>query len=92
MNQIDILNQEYRLARADYLNYILTEADGISVEMYDRTRVLLHNRAFSLLCKLNVEWAKRYGRKLISKDELQKGEKQLVRSFTGAPRKKGGKK
>jgi len=89
MDQIEIIDQEYRYARADYLNYILTEADGISVEMYDRTRVLLHNRAFSLLCKLNVEWAKRYGRKLISKDELQREEKQLIRSFMGVPRKKG---
>lgn len=87
MDQIEIIDQEYRYARADYLNYISTEADGISVEMYDRTRVLLHNRAFGLLCKLNVEWAKRYGRKLISKDELQREEKQLILSFRGAPKR-----
>lgn len=88
MENIVIIDQEYRAARAEYLNHISKEVGSIPVEIYDKMRVLLHNKAFGLLRELNAAWANKYGKALISKDELQNQNKELVSSFKGAPRRK----
>lgn len=88
MKDIIILDQEYRSARAEYLNHISKEVGSIPVEIYDKMRVLLHNRAFGLLRELNAAWANKYGKALIPKDELQNQDRELVSSFRGAPRRK----
>lgn len=88
MKDIIILDQEYRSARAEYLNHISKEVGSIPVEIYDKMRVLLHNKAFGLLRELNAAWASKYGKALIPKDELQSQDRELVSSFKGAPRRK----
>ena len=88
MENIVIIDQEYRAARAEYLNHISKEVGSIPVEIYDKMRVLLHNKAFGLLRELNAAWANKYGKALIPKDELQSQDKELVSSFKGAPRRK----
>lgn len=88
MENIVIIDQEYRAARAEYLNHISAGVGSIPVEIYDKMRVLLHNKAFGLLRELNAAWANKYGKALISKDELQNQNKELVSSFKGAPRRK----
>ena len=49
MDNIVIIDQEYRAARAEYLNHISAGVGSIPVEIYDKTRVVLHNKAFNLL-------------------------------------------
>ena len=88
MKNIIIIDQEYRAARAEYLNYISAGVRPIPVERYDKTRVLLHNTTFNLLRELNTAYTIKYGKTLISKDELQKQNKELVLWFKGAPRRK----
>lgn len=88
MDNIVIIDQEYRAARAEYLNHISAGVGSIPVEMYDHRRVLLHNTAFNLLRELNAAYTIKYGKALISKDELQKQNKELVLWFKGAPRRK----
>lgn len=88
MENIVIIDQEYRAARAEYLNYISAGVGSIPVEIYDKTRVVLHNKAFNLLRELNTAYTIKYGKTLISKDELQKQNKELVLWFKGAPRRK----
>ena len=87
MRDVIIIDREYRSARAEYLNHISMGVGSIPVDIYDKTRVLLHNKAFGLLRELNTAWSSKYGRTLISKDELQSQDKELVLSFRGAPRR-----
>lgn len=88
MKNIIMIDQEYRAARAEYLNHISKEVGSIPVEICDKMRVLLHNKAFGLLRELNTAYAIKYGKALISKDELQNQNKELVLWFKGAPRRK----
>ena len=88
MENIVIIDQEYRAARAEYLNHISAGVGSIPVEIYDTTRVLLHNTAFNLLRELNTAYTIKYGKALISKDELQNQNRALVLWFKGAPRRK----
>lgn len=88
MENIIMIDREYRAARAEYLNYISAGVGSITVEIYDQTRVLLHNKAFTLLRELNTAWTIKYGKTLVSKDELQNKNRELVLWFKGAPRRK----
>ena len=88
MRNIVIIDEEYRAARAEYLNHISAGVGSIPVEIYDKTRVFLRNKAFNLLRELNTAWLSKYGKALISKDELQNQNKELVLWFKGAPRRK----
>ncbi len=88
MGNIVIIDQEYRAARAEYLNHISAGVGSIPVEMYNQTRVVLHNKAFNLLRELNTAYTIKYGKALISKDELQNQNRELVLWFKGAPRRK----
>ena len=88
MRNIVIIDEEYRAARAEYLNHISAGVGSIPVEIYDKTRVLLHNTAFNLLRELNTAYTIKYGKTLISKDESQNQNRELVLWFKGAPRRK----
>ena len=89
MNNLNIINNEYKLARAKYLNFVETEdIKKIGFEAYDKMRISLHNEAFRLLKELNLEYLKVYKRPLINKDLMKRFERQLVYDIKGAPYRK----